>query len=72
VKYFHYPTKEDGYVSNVAILEDRVILTTSKQLQDLVALQVGVLLTLNKWYAIYANGLTVSTYNVIFGLAILT
>jgi hypothetical protein len=48
VKYFHYPTKEDGYVGGVAVLEDRVILTISQQLQDLVALQVGESLTLNK------------------------
>jgi hypothetical protein len=40
-QYFHHPTKEDGDVGDVAILEDSVILTTSKQLQDLVALQVG-------------------------------
>jgi hypothetical protein len=38
-KYFHYPAKEDGYVGDAAVLEDRVILTISQQLQDLVALQ---------------------------------
>jgi len=41
VKYFHHPTKKDGDIGDVAIPEDRVILTTSKQLQDLVALQGG-------------------------------
>ena len=41
MKYFHHPTKKDGDIGDVAIPEDRVILTTSKQLQDLVALQGG-------------------------------
>jgi hypothetical protein len=31
MKYFHHPTKKDGDIGDVAILEDRIILATSKQ-----------------------------------------
>jgi hypothetical protein len=41
IAYFHYPTKEDGDVCDVATLEDRVILEIGKRLHDLVALQVA-------------------------------
>jgi hypothetical protein len=46
-KYFHYPTKEDGYVGVVAVLEDRVILTISQQAAGFGSL-AGRSLTLNK------------------------